>query len=86
MPFCIGFLADQHNCRAREMLMSQTIVQFHQPIANTLPQDGVLICDTPAKPRLQAILASVGSFFRSQGHQVMLNQLSFSTPPILDDL
>jgi hypothetical protein len=42
----------------------------YQPIANNLPQGSVLICDAPAKPRLQAILSNVAQFFRARGHQV----------------
>ncbi len=42
----------------------------YRPIANKLPKGSVLICDTPAKPKLQAILTKVATFFRSHGRQV----------------
>jgi hypothetical protein len=44
-------------------LVPASILDIYQSIANTLPQGSVLICDAPAKPRLQAILAQVASLF-----------------------
>lgn len=44
----------------------------YQTITNNLPKGSVLICDTPAKPRLQAILTKVASFFRSAGYLVVI--------------
>jgi hypothetical protein len=42
----------------------------YQPLANTLPQGSILICQTSKHQRIKAILAKVAAFFRSHGHQV----------------
>jgi hypothetical protein len=42
----------------------------YQPLANTLPEGSVLICDNAPGQRIRAILAKVATFFRSKGHQV----------------
>jgi hypothetical protein len=42
----------------------------YQTITNNLPKGGVLICETPQKPRISKILEQVASFLREQGHFV----------------
>jgi hypothetical protein len=42
----------------------------YQMIANNLPAGGILICETPQKPRITRILCKVASFLREQGHFV----------------
>ncbi len=44
----------------------------YQPIANKLPKGSVLLCETKAKPKLQAILTKVAAYFRSQGRHVTI--------------
>jgi hypothetical protein len=42
----------------------------YQTIANNLPGEGVLICETDKKERISHILESVAAFFRQNGHFV----------------
>ena len=42
----------------------------YQTIANNLPGQGVLICQTDKKERITSILESVEMFFRQKGHFV----------------
>jgi hypothetical protein len=42
----------------------------YQTIANNLPGQGVLICETEKKERMSHILASVAAYFRRNGHFV----------------
>jgi hypothetical protein len=42
----------------------------YQTIANNLPGQGVLICQTEKKERFAHILDSVATFFRQNGHFV----------------
>lgn len=42
----------------------------YQTIANNLPGNGVLICETDKKERTSRILDSVATFFRQKGHFV----------------
>jgi hypothetical protein len=42
----------------------------YQTIANNLPGEGVLICETNKKERISRILAQVAAFFRQNGHFV----------------
>ena len=42
----------------------------YQTIANNLPGQGVLICETNKKERISHILESVADFFRQRGHFV----------------
>ncbi len=44
----------------------------YQRIANNLPKNSVLICQTNQKPRLNAILTKVTSFLRENGHMVRI--------------
>ena len=42
----------------------------YQTIANNLPGEGVLICQTDKKERITSILDRVAVFFRQKGHVV----------------
>jgi len=42
----------------------------YQTIANNLPGEGVLICETDKKERISHILDRVAAFFRQRGHFV----------------
>jgi hypothetical protein len=42
----------------------------YQTIANNLPGQGVLICETDKKERITTILERVAAFFRQKGHFV----------------
>ncbi len=42
----------------------------YQTIANNLPGEGVLICETEKKERISRILERVADFFRQNGHFV----------------
>jgi hypothetical protein len=42
----------------------------YQTIANNLPGQGVLICETEKKERISRILEHVAAFFRQRGHFV----------------
>lgn len=44
----------------------------YQTIANNLPGEGVLICETDKKERLGLILESAAEFFRKNGHFVRM--------------
>ncbi len=44
----------------------------YQTIAGNLPRGGVLICETPAAPRIARILDLVASFLREKGHVVRI--------------
>ena len=44
----------------------------YQTIANNLPGEGVLICETHKKERISHILESVAEFFRQNGHFVRM--------------
>jgi hypothetical protein len=48
----------------------------YQTIANNLPGQGVLICQTDKKERITTILERVAIFFRQRGHFVRM--LSYS--------
>lgn len=49
----------------------------YQTITNNLPTGGILICETPHKPRIARILKQVAAFLREQGHTVLT--LPYST-------
>ncbi len=42
----------------------------YQTITGNLPRGGVLICETPQKPRISRILSQVARFLREKGHFV----------------
>ena len=42
----------------------------YQTIANNLPGEGVLICETGQKEQISRILEQVAAFFRQNGHFV----------------
>ncbi len=44
----------------------------YQTIANNLPGQGVLICETEKKERISRILERVAAFFRQNGHFVKI--------------
>ncbi len=44
----------------------------YQTIANNLPGQGVLICETEKKERMTHILDRVATFFRQRGHFVRM--------------
>jgi hypothetical protein len=44
----------------------------YQTIASNLPKGGILICETPHKPRIARILLQVAAFFREKGHIVRI--------------
>jgi len=44
----------------------------YQTITNNLPVGGVLICETPQKPRISRILSQVATFLREKGHVVLV--------------
>jgi hypothetical protein len=44
----------------------------HQTIANNLPGEGVLICQSHKKERITTILEHVAVFFRQRGHFVLV--------------
>jgi hypothetical protein len=44
----------------------------YQTIANNLPGQGVLICQTEKKERISHILEHVADFFREKGHFVKM--------------
>ena len=44
----------------------------YQTIANNLPGQGVLICETDKKERITHILERVAEFFRQRGHFVRM--------------
>lgn len=44
----------------------------YQTITNNLPVGGVLICETPQRPRISRILSQVATFLREKGHVVLV--------------
>ncbi len=44
----------------------------YQTITNNLPRGGVLICETPQKPRIGKVLSRVGELLREKGHIVRI--------------
>jgi hypothetical protein len=46
------------------------LVGFYLTITSNLPKGGILICETPQKPRISRILEQVAAFLREQGHVV----------------
>ncbi len=49
----------------------------YQTIANNLPGEGVLICETVKKERISYILERVAAYFRQNGHFVKMLPYSF---------
>ncbi len=44
----------------------------YQTFTGNLPRGGVLICETPAAPRIARILSQVAAFLRKKGHIVRI--------------
>ncbi len=44
----------------------------YQTRSGNLPRGGILICETPQKPRISRILSQVAAFLRENGHVVRI--------------